>query len=281
MASKAPASTPNEYVLGTDEAEYARLGFQHQLWSDLAHRTWRAAGLGPGQRVLDLGSGPGYAAFDLAAFVGQSGRVIAVDESRIFVERLGQAARERGLATIEAHSCSAESLDEIGIENASIDVIYSRWVFCFLADPEAAVRHCARLLKPGGRLCVNDYFNYRSMTIAPRSEAFCAGIAAIAQSWVDRGGDSDIVGRLPGLCLDAGLEIQALEVDQRLARPGETMWHWADTFWPNFVPRLVASGHLTQDQADAFFDAWRTAERNPGGFMALPPVYQFIARKPG
>ena len=42
-----------EYILGTAEDEAARLGFQHQLWSDLAQRTWRDSLIGPGQTILD------------------------------------------------------------------------------------------------------------------------------------------------------------------------------------------------------------------------------------
>jgi ubiquinone/menaquinone biosynthesis C-methylase UbiE len=70
----------NEYVLGTHDAELARLGLQHRLWSELTFACWNRCGIRPGSVVLDVGSGPGYTAFDLVPLVGPSGRVIAVDE---------------------------------------------------------------------------------------------------------------------------------------------------------------------------------------------------------
>ncbi|MFY9341712.1 MAG: methyltransferase domain-containing protein, partial [Planctomycetota bacterium] len=70
-----------EYVLGTGADELSRLGLQHRLWSDAAHQAWQRACIRPGQRVLDVGCGPGYAAFDLAQIVTAVGAVVGVDES--------------------------------------------------------------------------------------------------------------------------------------------------------------------------------------------------------
>lgn len=269
----------SEYVLGTDEAEFHRLGFQHRLWSDLAHRTWMNAGIRPGMTVLDAGCGPGYAAFDLAQIVGPEGRVIAVDASESFIARLREGAKARGITNIEAHVLDVRNLGGAGLQPASIDLAWSRWVLCFVPDPAAVIRSVARLLKPGGRFCVNDYFNYESMALAPRRPAFERGIAAVARSWRDHGGDPDIIARLPRLCADAGLRTTRLELDHRVALPGGSMWQWPDTFWPNFIPRLVASGHLPRREADEFFAAWREASSDPHSFMLLPPVFEFIAER--
>ena len=49
------------YLLGTDPDEGRRLETQHRLWSPEAHDLWDRAGFGPGDRLLDLGCGPGFA----------------------------------------------------------------------------------------------------------------------------------------------------------------------------------------------------------------------------
>lgn len=59
-----------EYVLGTDDAELARLGFQHQVWARVTVAAWEHAGFHRGATLLDVGCGPGYATFDLASLVG-------------------------------------------------------------------------------------------------------------------------------------------------------------------------------------------------------------------
>ena len=68
-----------DYVLGTERAELERLGMQHQLWLAQAAEAWERAGFRPGQKLLDLGCGPGFATVDLAQRVGPRGQVVAVD----------------------------------------------------------------------------------------------------------------------------------------------------------------------------------------------------------
>ena len=58
--------TERDYVLGAHQAELERLGLQHAVWRPRALDAWRRAGITRGQRVLDIGAGPGYATFDLA-----------------------------------------------------------------------------------------------------------------------------------------------------------------------------------------------------------------------
>jgi SAM-dependent methyltransferase len=55
-----------EYVLGTNDEELARLGFQHRVWGEQAFALWERAGFAPGQTILDAGCGPGFATLDLA-----------------------------------------------------------------------------------------------------------------------------------------------------------------------------------------------------------------------
>ncbi len=91
-----------EYVLGTGNDELMRLAQQHRLWSDAAVQAWQRAGLAPGQRVLDVGAGPGFASFDLAQMVTSTGAVIAVDESTSFVGYANEQAQLRGQPQLRA-----------------------------------------------------------------------------------------------------------------------------------------------------------------------------------
>jgi ubiquinone/menaquinone biosynthesis C-methylase UbiE len=267
------------YPLGTDRVELERLHLQHQLWSDAAHALWRRAAIGPGSRVLDVGAGPGAASLDLAQLVTASGRVLAVDESAGFVDFLTAEASARGLQQLTAQVADVQALENAaGAEPGSFDAAYARWVLCFLPRPEAAVRGAARLLRKGGVLCVHDYFNYTSMTPAPRRKSYDEVVAATARSWLQNGGDPDVVGRLPALLHEAGFELEHLEVHQRVARPGDQMWHWTLTWWRSYTPKLVAMGLLTEAQERTFHDdvAQMTRERD---FISLPPVYEVMARK--
>jgi ubiquinone/menaquinone biosynthesis C-methylase UbiE len=261
--------------------ETVRLGLQHRLWSATAHALWERAKVQPGQVVMDLGCGPGHATVDLAQIVGPSGRVIAIDESAAFLKQLRDHAESRKLSNIDRVLGDVQALDEcVGSANGKVDVAYARWVFCFLSEPEAVVAGLEKLLKPGGRIAVQDYFNYeRGLTLAPRREAFTKVIQAVAASWRARGGDTDVMGRLPGLLTKHGFEVTHLDVAQRIARPGTTMWHWPNSFWQTFVPKLVETGFLTNEDNAAFFKAWEEASKDPSCFIQLPPVYELIAVK--
>ena len=269
------------YVLGTGVDETARLGLQHRLWSAATHELWERAGVQPGQTVLDLGCGPGHAAMDLAQLVGPTGRVIAIDESASFLKQLHDNAVARRFHHVERVLGDVQDLGTtLAGELSHVDVAYARWVFCFLSNPEAVIEGLARVLRPGGRVAVQDYFNYeRSMTLAPRCEAFTKVIHAVAASWRARGGDTDVMGKLPGMFVKHGFSVEHLDVRQRIARPGSTLWHWPNSFWQTFVPKLVETGFISDADMNAFYAAWERASADPAGFVMLPPVFELVVRK--
>jgi SAM-dependent methyltransferase len=267
-------TSPRPYPLGSDRAELERLHLQHQLWSDAAHSLWLRAGIGPGSHVLDVGAGPGAASFDLAHLVRADGRVLAVDGSLAFVDFLRAEAQARGLSQLQAQHADVQALETPG----GFDAAYARWVLCFVPRVGAALDGVARALKPGGVLCIHDYFNYEAMTTAPPRASHVAVVAATAKSFREGGGDPDVVGRLPALLHERGFALEHLAVHQRIARPGDSMWHWAHTWWRSYTPKLVAMGHLSAAQEQALhadLDAM-TRERD---FLVLPAVYELLARK--
>ena len=71
--------TAADYVLGYTDSEQERLIRQAAIIAPITERLFREAGIGPGQRVLDLGSGMGDVAMLLARIVGPSGEVVGVE----------------------------------------------------------------------------------------------------------------------------------------------------------------------------------------------------------
>lgn len=282
MTSSSTTRTP--YVLGTGDDELARLGLQHRLWSDAAVAAWKRAGIGIGCRVLDVGCGPGFAAFDLAQLVTPTGRIIGIDESPAFIQHLNAQAVARGLNHLSGLAADVQALGDIA--DGPFDAAYARWVLCFTPRPEDVVAGAARNLRSGGRLVIHDYFNYTTMTPAPRCASHDVLVKATADSWRARGGDPDIAGRLPAILQHCGFRVLELNVHQRIARGGlrdgrhiDPMLAWPLTWWRTYAPKLVAMGLITQPQCDEALRDLDALETNENAFFACPPVYEIIAQR--
>ena len=266
----------NEYLLGTDDDELRRLGFQHQVWAREAAAAWERGGFGPGQHLLDLGCGPGYATLDLARLVGAAGRVTGVDVSPRFVQHLRARAAALGAANVEAQVQDVEALD---LPPESFDGAYARWVLTFVRRPEDVVARAAKSLKRGARLVVHDYSKYDGMQLAPEHPAFDPVVAAINRSWYDGGGDPHVAARLPRMMADAGLEVVSVTPIARIARPGTALWQWPRTFFDNYLPGLVERGYLARDEMDAFNAAWAERAADPTSYFATPPMVEVVGVK--
>jgi SAM-dependent methyltransferase len=271
--------TEREYVLGTGGDELARLALQHRLWSDAAHQAWQRAEIRPGQRVLDVGCGPGYAAFDLAQLVTPAGGVLGVDESTAFVDHANAQAKLRGLSQLRARAGDVQQLAGALAGEAPFDLAYARWVLCFVREPEAVVRGVAAALRAGGRFVIHDYFNYGAMTTSPRRRSHDLAVAATMKSWRANGGDPDVMGRVPAMLTAHGFRIEHVLPHNRIARGSDAMFAWPDTWWRTFAPKLVGMGLLAAaDCAQLIADlaAIRDSETD---FVQCPVVYEVVAQK--
>ena len=289
-ASQAPsARTERGYVLGTHDAELERLAFQHSVWRDEVLRAWNSAGLGPGARVLDVGAGPGFASLDLAALVGDSGRVVAVERSRRFLDFLEREIRDRGLTNVATAELDLmvdplPRADAGAARNATdadrgFDAAWCRWVACFVPDPALLVRRMAEALRPGGRAVFHEYVEYGSYSVLPRDPAVDGFVAAVFESWRSLGGEPDIARVLPRMLADAGLSITHVRPIARAARPTDRLWHWPAGFARINVPRLVELGLRSDAWGREVIAAIDAAERDEASVFITPTVLEIIAVK--
>jgi SAM-dependent methyltransferase len=267
-----------EYLLGAQDPELARLRLQHEIWRGPMIELMDAAGFGPGQRLLDLGCGPGWSSLELARRVGAGGSVLARDSVRRMTDATAALARAEGIAHLTTDCADAAA----PLPPASLDGAYARWIFCWLPDPLPALRAVARALKPGGRLAIADYLCYApELRLQPSGPAFQRGLEAVEASWRASGGDPEIGEKLPRLLEEAGLRVVHRRELRRAGGPQDHLWQWPTSFFPLFVPRLVNDGWLTVREAEDFLAEWQEARKHPDCMFQAPPMLDLVAQSEG
>jgi SAM-dependent methyltransferase len=265
-----------DYVLGTHDEEIARLALQHRVWRPHVLEGWRIAGIGPGQRVLDVGAGPGFVAVDLAQAVGPAGRVFAIERSGRFLEHARALAASHGLAHIEFREAD---LDALTLEPLDLDAAWCRWVAAFVTQPQRLVENLARALRSGGVAVFHEYSDYVTWRLVPDHPAMEAFVRAVMDTWRAAGGDADIGRRLPSLLDEAGFELRSLRTLHFASRPGDAIWPWPVAFIESGTRRMEALGRMSPEQGETVRRLWAEAEANPSAFCLTPVVLEVVAAR--
>jgi ubiquinone/menaquinone biosynthesis C-methylase UbiE len=155
----------NEYVLGHSARELERLRRQAQLVNPITRQYLIEAGIAPGMRVLDIGSGAGDVAFLAAELVGPSGEVVGVDRSPDALAFARSRAKEQSLANVTFLESELSAMAFGQLFNAAI----GRYVLCFQPDPVALLRKISHLVRPGGIVLFHepDRKQMRSYPLVP------------------------------------------------------------------------------------------------------------------
>lgn len=263
-----------DYVLGTHDEEVERLGLQHRVWRARMLDAFRRGGVRPGATVVDVGAGPGFASTDMAEVVGSSGRVVALERSRRFLDALADRARRLGLENIEARE---QDVAQSGFGGAFADVSWCRWLLSFVADPRRTVSHIAAALKPGGRAIFHEYADYGSWRTLPPDADLDRFRTLVMQSWRDAGGEPDIALELPAWLAEERLEVIHVRPLIDVVRRGDLAWGWPASFMVSGARRLAELGYIDHEEAQRLP---RALDRLPDtAWMVTPLVLEIIARK--
>jgi SAM-dependent methyltransferase len=267
-------SPERDYVLGTHDDEIDRLELQHRVWRPRALDAWRRAGFTVGQTLLDIGCGPGMATVDLSEIVGPTGRVVAIDRSRRFLDALESRRMQRGLDNITTFEID---LDEADLPARQVDGAWSRWVFAFVKRPRDLLARVREALKPGGVLVLHEYFDYSTWRVAPRSAEFEEFVRVVMESWRQSGGEPDVGLDLPIWLEELGFETRSLRPIIDVVPASNFVWQWPKAFVEVGLRRLVDLGHVSQERARAMSAAFTDREAAPHSLVVTPAVLEIIA----
>lgn len=276
VQSAVTEKSENDYVLGTNDEEIDRLGLQHRVWRPVVTECWQRVGITHGWRVLDVGTGPGYATADLAEIVGPTGSVLGVERSARFLEAARERCRRRGLTNVEFREAD---LMEISLGPLGFDASWCRWVTSFVSSPAKLIDNIAGALRPGGFAIFHEYSDYetfRFMPIRPALEGFAQEVMA---SWHASGGEPNVARELPGLLTAAGLRVVEIRPQVRTVSPRDYTWQWPASFIEINLDRLRELGRVTPEWAANVLREFQEAEADAGSWFTTPMFLEIVARR--
>ena len=142
----------SEYALGHTNAEHDRLIRQAVLIGPITERFFREAGIGAGQRVLDLGSGLGDVSMTVARLIGPSGEVLGIERDASSIAKARSRVDAAGLRNVVFTQGDVNHI----VSEMLFDAAVGRFILMFQPEPISVLQSVSRMVRPGGVLAFQE-----------------------------------------------------------------------------------------------------------------------------
>jgi 2-polyprenyl-3-methyl-5-hydroxy-6-metoxy-1,4-benzoquinol methylase len=256
--------------------EERRLVSQAVYLEPFTERLFRAAGIGAGMRVLDLGSGMGDVALLAGRLVGPEGEVVGVE---LAAETL-EAARRRAAAAGAANVRFVQG--DVGALAAGepFDAAVGRVILMHVPDPAAVLRSAAACLRPGGVLAFHE-LEFTWFPAIPDWPLWEWMRRLIVGAFAGTGAETQMGLKLSAAFVAAGLPVPALLMDA-IVGGGEDFlaYDWAEAAMRGLLPTIERLGLATAEEVevDTLAARLRSEAVELGAIAICPPFVGAWAR---
>jgi SAM-dependent methyltransferase len=258
------------YTIAGGDAGKQRLKLLAEIMLPTTLRLLDDAGLRRGDQCLDLGCGGGHVTLDIARIVGPQGRVTGVDFDLQILELARRDAADAGLSNVEYHVGDARVFD-----GGPFDLVYARFLLSHLSEPENVLAHMRHLVRPGGRLVIEDT-DLSGCYCHPHNIANDRFVELIIEVTRRSGGDCNLGRRLPAIVLAAGLSDVRWNVFQPVHARG-THKHFLGITMESIRPAVRRYGLATDQEIDAIIADMHAFAENPATLVSMPRIVQVWA----
>jgi ubiquinone/menaquinone biosynthesis C-methylase UbiE len=265
--------------MGSSDRERQRLMRQGGILREFLASAFRAAGIHPGMRVLDLGSGAGDVAMLAADLVGPTGSVVGIERDGASVAWATKRITEAGYKNIRLQSTEFHEFADA----AAFDALVGRFILMYLPDPTATLRHLAQSLCPGATIAFMEPDFTADSRIIPEMPQFRVCATWVSEALRRSGARIDMGMHLHATYRAAGFVDTATEVTH-LSGCGfsrEMADFFAETI-RSILPKLIQYGIATREevQIDTLADRMEAACRGADPQWVGTRYISAWARKP-
>jgi ubiquinone/menaquinone biosynthesis C-methylase UbiE len=272
-------SNAADYAMGSTDHERMRLMRQGAILRGFLARAFRAAGIAPGMRVLDLGCGVGDVAMLAADLVGPDGSVVGIDRDAASVAWASKRVAEAGYKNIRFQVAEFHEFND----TQAFDALVGRFILMYLPDPAAILRHLSQRLRPGAAIAFMEPDFTVPSRVFPELPQFKNGNFWISEVLRRSGARIDMGMRLYATYRDAGFVNTATDVSH-LSGCGMSRGmaeYFVDTL-RSVLPKIIEYGLATSEevQIDTLADRVEATAREADPQWVASRYISAWARKP-
>ena len=234
-----------DYLLGSSDAEHERLIRQARRLAPVTERFFREAGIGPGQRVLDLGAGVGDVAMLLSRLVGPAGEIVAIERDPRSINRAQTRAAEAGLHNVKFAQTDIAQFSS----GASFDALAGRFILQFLPDPVGALRSLSEKVRPGGIIAFQEGSWAPFALLSAHLPLWSAGVSLLHEVAARSGVNVEMGPALYKVFQDAGLPAPNMRLEMELGHDPD-FTRWVSDVVSSVRPRIEKLGLPLEELGD-------------------------------
>jgi ubiquinone/menaquinone biosynthesis C-methylase UbiE len=221
-----------------------------------------------GERVLDVGSGPGFLVRAISEKVGESGSVCGVDVSEFLLNvARARTTDQTGIEFVYGDATKLPYPDE------DFDTVVCTQVLEYVPDVDAALAEFHRVVKKGGRIALLDT-DWDSIVWHSSNRV---RMNRILTAWETHAADPFLPRTLAKRMERVGFQIEACKIIP-LYNPHYSPETYSNRIIDLIIPYVVEHGNISQEEAESWAHELRNCGKNGTYFFSLNR-YFFLARK--